>query len=36
MALDFVPLGEALGVEVRGFDPSQPVTDTDSEALHAA
>ena len=34
MALDFVPLGEALGVEVRGFDPSQPVTD--SEALHAA
>ena len=36
MALEFVPLGEALGVEVRGFDPSEPVNDTDHKALHTA
>ena len=36
MALVFVPLGEALGVEVRGFDPSEPVNDTDHKALHTA
>jgi taurine dioxygenase len=36
MALKFVPLGEAFGVEVRGFDPSEPVNDTDHKALHTA
>ena len=36
IALEFVPLGEALGVEVRGLDPSEPVNDTDHKALHTA
>ena len=33
MALECVPLGEAVGVEVRGLDPRQPITSTDLEDL---
>ncbi len=36
MALEFVPLGEALGVEARGLDPRGPLTGSDLEALLAA
>ena len=36
MALQFVPLGEAAGVEVRGIDPREPVTGPDLETLISA
>ena len=36
MALQFVPMGEALGVEVRGMDPRVPVTGLDLESLLSA
>ena len=36
MVLQFVPLGEAAGVEVRGIDPREPVTGPDLETLLSA
>ncbi len=36
MALQLVPLGEAVGIEVRGIDPRQPVTGPDLETLLSA
>ena len=36
MALQFVPLGEEAGVEVRGIDPREPVTGPDLETLLSA
>ena len=36
MTFECVPMGEAVGVEIRGLDPREPVTGPDLEALHAA
>jgi taurine dioxygenase len=36
MVLQFMPLGEAAGVEVRGIDPREPVTGPDLETLLSA
>ena len=33
MAFECVPLSEVVGVEVRGFDPRQPVKGPDLDAL---